>query len=140
MPELVPATNTPERLVAELRQLISEARLQAAVTVNLALTHLYWRIGDRIRREVVGSERAEYGEQIVATLSHQFVRLKLGQHFDEHLAELIQAVPGESKSISEDISGDSIRKKRAYLKRRYPELYADTLQRAKTAVERRVRH
>ena len=62
MPELVRAPNTPERLVAELRQLISEARRQAAVMVNMALTHLYWRIGDRIRREVVGSERAEYGE------------------------------------------------------------------------------
>ncbi len=58
MPELVPAPNTPENLVAELRQLISEARRQAAASVNVALTLLYWRVGDRIRRSVLGSERA----------------------------------------------------------------------------------
>jgi hypothetical protein len=39
--------------------------------VNVGLTLLYWRLGERIRREVLGSERAGYGEQIVATLSHE---------------------------------------------------------------------
>ena len=41
--------------------------------VNVALTLLYWRIGERIRREVLGPERAAYGEQFVVTLSHQLV-------------------------------------------------------------------
>ena len=57
----------------EIRALIEEARRQTAVAVNMALTLLYWRIGKRIHHEVLGSERAAYGEQIVATLSRQLV-------------------------------------------------------------------
>jgi hypothetical protein len=38
MPDLVPSTNPPESLVAELRQLIAEARRHAAAAVNAALT------------------------------------------------------------------------------------------------------
>lgn len=32
---------------------------------------LYWRIGARIRRDILGQARADYGEQIVSTLSRQ---------------------------------------------------------------------
>jgi hypothetical protein len=35
------------------------------------LTLLYWRIGDRIHREILGSQRADYGEEIVTTLSRE---------------------------------------------------------------------
>ena len=71
----------PENLVAELRQLISEARRQAAATVNVALTVLYWRVGDRIRSSILGSERAAYGERILATLSQELVG-EFGRGFD----------------------------------------------------------
>lgn len=76
MSEITPAPNPSEALVPvvlveDLRRLITDAQRQAAVAVNAGLTLLYWRLGDRIRREVLGSERAGYGEQIVATLSHQ---------------------------------------------------------------------
>ena len=69
MTDLTLAQQSPDPLVVELRQLISEARRQAAATVNAGLTVLYWSIGDRIRRSVLGSERAGYGERILATLS-----------------------------------------------------------------------
>jgi len=65
----LPTTNTA--LVAELRQLIEGARQRAAVAVNAELTLLYWRIGDRIHREILGSQRADYGEEIVTTLSRE---------------------------------------------------------------------
>jgi hypothetical protein len=61
----------PRKLLIEIRTLIEEARGQIAVAVNIGLTPLYWRVGRRIRREVLGSERAAYGEQIVVTLSRQ---------------------------------------------------------------------
>jgi hypothetical protein len=60
-------------LLDEIRGLIEEARRQTAAAVNVGLTALYWRIGNRILREVLGNERATYGEQIVATLSRQLV-------------------------------------------------------------------
>ena len=61
----------PRELLIEIRALIEEARRQTAVAVNMALTLLYWRIGRRIHLEVLGSERAAYGERIVATLWRQ---------------------------------------------------------------------
>lgn len=69
------------RLLHSLRDLIQNARRQAAIAVNIGLTVLYWRLGDRIRREVLGSERAGYGEQIVATLSHQLAA-EFGRGFE----------------------------------------------------------
>jgi hypothetical protein len=45
------------------------AAWQTTVAVNIDLTTLYWRIDKRIQQEIFGSERAAYGEKIVATLS-----------------------------------------------------------------------
>lgn len=64
-------TATP--LLADLRQLIEEARRSAAVAVNASLTLMYWRIGRRIHAEVLGGERAGYGEEILPTLSAELV-------------------------------------------------------------------
>ena len=58
-------------LIEELRQLISEARGRVASTINAELTMLYWNVGSRLRTEVLNNERAEYGEQIVASVSAQ---------------------------------------------------------------------
>jgi hypothetical protein len=66
-------------------------------------------------------------------VASEFVRLKTGQHYDEHLAELYQAV--SERSLSEDLSGDAIRKRREYLKKSYPDLYSWMLERARTAGE-----
>ena len=37
------------------------------------LTGLYWRIGQRIHTDILGSQRAGYGEEIVSTLGRQLV-------------------------------------------------------------------
>ena len=59
-------------------------------------------------------------------MASEFVRLKTGNHSDEHLAELLQTVdPRIDLNQHEDISGDSIRKKREYLKKVYPLIYAN---------------
>ncbi len=63
------ATSSP--IAADIRQLIWEARAGLAATLNSALTLLYWRIGHRIRTEVLQGSRAGYGEQLVATLARE---------------------------------------------------------------------
>jgi hypothetical protein len=69
----VPAN--PDRLLLDdIRGLIEQARLHVAQTANSAQTLLYWQVGERIRREVLGKARADYGEQIVSTLSTQLVQ------------------------------------------------------------------
>ena len=32
---------------------------------------MYWRIGERINRDILGNQRAEYGKQIVAQVATQ---------------------------------------------------------------------
>jgi predicted nuclease of restriction endonuclease-like (RecB) superfamily len=69
-------------LVRDLGALIDGAREQVAVTANAALAALYWQIGHRVRTEVLEGRRAEYGAQIVATLSRQ-LETKYGRGFNE---------------------------------------------------------
>ena len=58
-----------QTLVDDIRGLIASARTHVATTANATLTLLYWRVGQRIRSEVLGGNRAAYGEEIVVTLS-----------------------------------------------------------------------
>jgi hypothetical protein len=58
-----------DSLFRDLRSLIIEARQDVARQVNSALVLLYWRVGRRIRKDILKGIRADYGEQIVATLS-----------------------------------------------------------------------
>ncbi len=58
-------------LFQDLRALILEARQDVARQVNSVLVLLYWRVGKRIREDILKEKRAEYGEQIIATLSQQ---------------------------------------------------------------------
>ena len=57
---------TPAR---ELGAMIDAVRKHVAVTANAALVTVYWQIGHRVRTEVLEGQRAEYGAQIVATVS-----------------------------------------------------------------------
>ena len=69
--EFLPTDEVVKSLVSDLRQIIDEARDHVASTANYELTMMYWHIGERINRDVLGNERAEYGKQIVATVSRQ---------------------------------------------------------------------
>lgn len=69
-------------LLAEVLDLILEARQQTARTVNAGLTLLYWQVGDRIHREILRGRRAEYGAEIMLTLSAQ-LELEFGRGFGE---------------------------------------------------------
>ena len=67
-------------LQKDIRYLIETARAQVAQAVNAGLVLLYWNIGKRIGRDILGGTRAEYGEKIVQTLSAQLTR-NYGQGF-----------------------------------------------------------
>jgi len=60
-----------DSLFHDLRSLIIEARQNVARSVNSALVMLYWRVGKRIRQDILKEKRADYGEHIIATLSQQ---------------------------------------------------------------------
>ena len=65
------STVVADSLMQDLRQIIERARGQVAATANYELTMMYWHMGERINREVLGNQRAEYGKQIVSTVSTQ---------------------------------------------------------------------
>jgi hypothetical protein len=58
-------------LFQEIRQLIDAAKQRAAVAVNAELTLLYWQVGKRIQTQIFQGDRAQYGKQILNTLSQQ---------------------------------------------------------------------
>ncbi len=77
------ATVSTESLIQDLRQIIEQARGHVAATANYAQTMMYWHIGDRINREVLGNKRAEYGKQIVAQVAQQLQREYGEKGFDK---------------------------------------------------------
>lgn len=66
-------TIDPE-LFSDIQTLITQAKQQTALAVNASLTMMYWQIGQRINRELLKGERAEYGKRIVANLSQQLTQ------------------------------------------------------------------
>lgn len=68
-PADLPAISIAPALLDDVRSLIDGARLQTARAVNSAMVVTYWSIGERIRREVLGDDRAEYGKQVVERLA-----------------------------------------------------------------------
>lgn len=85
-------------LEGDIFRMIDEARRAVATTVSTGLTLLYWRIGRRINEEILGHERAEYGKQVVSTLSRQLEK-KYGKGFSEkslrHMLRFSEAFPDE---------------------------------------------
>lgn len=62
----------PRQLLGDLKDLIEQARQQVAAAVNSGLTQLYWKMGQRIRTDVLlDKDRAAYGQRILATLSQE---------------------------------------------------------------------
>ncbi len=60
-----------QNIFSEIKAMIEQSRQQVAVTVNAAMTMLYWQVGKRINEEVLKDKRAEYGKQIVISLARQ---------------------------------------------------------------------
>jgi predicted nuclease of restriction endonuclease-like (RecB) superfamily len=84
------SVSAPATLLADLRELIQTARSGIAQAVNSTLVLLYWQVGSRIRSEVLHNKRAEYGEQILPTLSSRLVP-EYGQGFGErNLARMVR--------------------------------------------------
>lgn len=70
------STSTPAKpgakgLLADVREMILMAREGVARTVDATLALHYWEVGRRIRQDILKENRAEYGSEIVVTLSRQ---------------------------------------------------------------------
>jgi predicted nuclease of restriction endonuclease-like (RecB) superfamily len=69
-------------LYRELSELIEQSKRQLVSVVNNTLTMLFLHIGGKINAHILQHKRAEYGKQIVATLSRQLTSA-YGNSFEE---------------------------------------------------------
>jgi len=85
-----------KKLLGDIRALIETARERMAQAVNAGLVTLHWSIGERVRREILGGKRAEYGEQVVSTLSRQLTA-EYGRGFSRrnlfHMIRMAEVFP-----------------------------------------------
>lgn len=61
-------------LLEDLRNMIDQAKRSVASIVNTHLTALNWQMGRRIHIEILQEKRADYGKEIVATLSRELTK------------------------------------------------------------------
>ena len=86
----LPNSATEQLLFSELAQMIEQSQQEAFVAVNSTLTLLFWQIGHRINHEVLQNKRAEYGKQIVPTVSAELVA-QYGRNYEEkNLRRMLQ--------------------------------------------------
>ena len=71
--DLIPHADgiSPEEnaLFSDVRSMIAEARKRAFVAINTEAVMVNWRVGTRIRKDILKNQRAEYGKQIIAKLA-----------------------------------------------------------------------
>jgi len=63
----VPKVET--QLYSDVCSLIEQSKIQVAVSVNAAVTTLYWNVGKRINNEILQNKRADYGKKVIIELS-----------------------------------------------------------------------
>lgn len=79
-----------ELFVAQIRNIIQTARVNAVRSVNHALTMMYWHIGQRIvEEEQAGEERAKYKDYLIKNLSKALEK-EFGDGFSLRQLELMR--------------------------------------------------
>ncbi len=98
LPDRSRSQASSDKLLSDVRSLIDAARQQVAQAVNAGLVTLYWHVGKRIREEILGEQRAAYGEEIVSTLSKELTAA-YGRGFDRrnlfHMVRFADFFPDE---------------------------------------------
>ena len=78
------------RLFLSIKQLIEQGKQQIAISVNTTMSMLYWQIGKVINDDVLQNQRAEYGKQIIPTLSRHLIQEYGNGWGEKHLRQCMQ--------------------------------------------------
>jgi predicted nuclease of restriction endonuclease-like (RecB) superfamily len=77
-------------LLEQIVELIEKTKHQVAIQINSGVTLLFWQVGNHINNSILNNQRAEYGKQIVPTLSAQLVT-QYGRNYEEkNLRRMLQ--------------------------------------------------
>jgi phosphoribosylformimino-5-aminoimidazole carboxamide ribonucleotide (ProFAR) isomerase len=74
--------NTDKILFEEISAMIERAKRTIYTQANRESVLLFWNIGRRVNDDVLQNKRADYGKQIVVSLSRQLTE-KYGRSFEE---------------------------------------------------------
>lgn len=96
-----------ESLYKTIAEVIQQARMRVAVSVNAELAMLNWQVGVYINDFVLIGNRAPYGKQIIANLSH-----KLTEHFNSgwSVKQLMHCLRSAEKFELDTFEDDFLRK------------------------------
>jgi len=79
-----------QELLSDLISLIEKTKLNVISYANSSLTILFWHVGNRVLTKTLQNKRADYGKQIVVTLSRELVE-RFGNNYEErNLRRMIQ--------------------------------------------------
>lgn len=56
-------------ITEQVKFLINQSKIKVANAVNTEVSWLYWQVGNRIKHEILQNQRAEYGKEIISSLS-----------------------------------------------------------------------
>lgn len=69
--------------IQDIKQILAQARQKAYTAINSAMVEAYWQIGKRIvEEEQDGKERADYGKEIIKTISEEMTK-EFGKGFTD---------------------------------------------------------
>lgn len=79
-----------QELLSDLITLIEKTKSNVISYANSSLTILFWHVGNRVLTQTLQNKRADYGKQIVVTLSRELVE-RFGHNYEErNLRRMIQ--------------------------------------------------
>ena len=82
--------NSYQNILNEIISIVEKSKSQLVIQANSALTLTFWHIGNLIKTKILKNERAEYGKQIIVTLSRDLEK-RFGRTFNEkNLRRMIQ--------------------------------------------------
>jgi len=77
-------------ILNDLVSIIENTKNQVAIQANSSLTIMFWQIGKRIQSQILENERADYGKQIIVSLSRELT-INFGNSFkDKNVRRMIQ--------------------------------------------------
>jgi predicted nuclease of restriction endonuclease-like (RecB) superfamily len=92
-----------KQLFVSIKELIEQSKQSVALMVNATMSMLYWQIGKKINEETLKNKRADYGEQIVQSLSAQLT-LEYGKGFSRrnvfNMMQFAEKFPDENIVVS----------------------------------------
>lgn len=74
-----------QELLSDLISLIEQTKSNVVSYANSSLTILFWHVGNRVLTQTLQNKRADYGKQIVVTLSRELVEFYVQKQAENKL-------------------------------------------------------